>query len=476
MANKIREELKEKVNIEEVVMKSKIDSDKWRLNYHLMPPVGWLNDPNGLCEFRSKYHIFYQYSPLDPKGGNKFWGHYTSKNLIDWKKEEVALLPDEEFDKDGVYSGSAMVEDNKIYFFYTGNVKHLGNYDYIYKGRDHNTILVTSDDGVNFSEKVLLLKNEDYPSNMSCHVRDPKVWKDNNEYYMVIGARDKEDTGKILLYNSKDKNNWSLTNIIKSDEKLGYMWECPDFFKLDNKQVLLLCPQGIEPMGIDYRNIYQCGYFFLDGNIKNDYELSNFKELDRGFDMYAPQTFLDSKNRRILIGWMGMPDADYTNPTINNGWQHALTIPRELKVINHKLYQIPIEELNILRRNHRSIKVQKIIEVSNSYEMEINFNEEVNKLLIKLRRDVEVSFNNNLFSIKMGKSGYGRNTRSVKLDYLRNIRIFNDTSSIEIFINNGEEVFTTRVYDDLDNNYVYIEGDNIEGKIDIYDMDKFSYS
>ena len=475
--NKIREELKKKVNNEEVVMKNKVDSDKWRLNYHLMPPTGWLNDPNGLCYFKGEYHVFYQYSPLDPEGSDKFWGHYTSKDLINWKKEEVALLSDEAFDKDGVYSGSALIDDDTIHFYYTGNVKHEGNYDYIYEGRGHNTVLVTSKDGRNFTEKELLLENKDYPSNMSCHIRDPKVWKEEDNYYMVLGARDKNDIGQVLLYESKDKRNWIIKNLIKSEEKFGFMWECPDFFELDGKQVLLICPQGVETNGIDFQNIYQCGYFLVDGDIKTEnYKLSGFKELDRGFDIYAPQTFLDSKGRRILIGWMGIPDADYINPTIEKWWQHALTIPRELKVIGNKIYQLPIEELKVLRKSSKKLNLKETIIANYSYELEIDVHNEVESLEIKLREDVKLTYGNDgLFKLSMGKSGYGRDERSVIISNLKNLRIFNDNSSLEIFLNDGEESFTTRVYDGLKNNEIYIDCKNTKATINIYEMDKFSY-
>ena len=57
-------------------VKDIVNGDKWALQYHIMPKIGWLNDPNGLCYFKGEYHVFYQYSPLDAKGGLKFWAHY----------------------------------------------------------------------------------------------------------------------------------------------------------------------------------------------------------------------------------------------------------------------------------------------------------------------------------------------------------------------------------------------------------------
>ena len=56
-----------------------------RLTHHLMPPTGWLNDPNGLCWYKGRYHVFFQYSPFESNGGLKFWGHYSSEDMISCK-------------------------------------------------------------------------------------------------------------------------------------------------------------------------------------------------------------------------------------------------------------------------------------------------------------------------------------------------------------------------------------------------------
>ena len=311
----------------------KILSDKWRSKYHIMAPIGWINDPNGLCQFNDEYHVFYQYSPLEAKGGMKFWGHFVSKDLVHFQERDIAIYPDVKEDKDGVYSGSAFVKDDTMYFFYTGNVKHDGEHDYILTGREQNVILVTSKDGIEFSEKKILLRNSDFPENMSLHVRDPKVWEEDGTYYMVLGARGKDDKGYVLLYKSSDLYNWTLHSVpAGGEENMGYMWECPDLFYVDGKTVFMFSPQGLKADGFKYNNVYQSGYAF--GNFVNDkkeLKLGNFVELDRGFDFYAPQTFEDTKGRRIMIGWMGVPDAiEHKNPTVENYWQHQLTLPKEL--------------------------------------------------------------------------------------------------------------------------------------------------
>lgn len=468
-----------------------VSEDKYRLKYHLMPPIGWLNDPNGLCYFNDEYHIFYQYSPFEVNGGLKFWGHYKSKDLINWEDLGAKLYPDTPYDCHGAYSGSAFVENNKMYFYYTGNVKHVGDYDYVNDGREHNTIMFTSEDGVEFSDKKLILKNIDYPNNMTCHVRDPKIFKIDNDYYMVLGARDKSDKGCILIYKSKDLYNWTYSNTVSTNEKFGYMWECPDIFELkdlvtnEKKYILNISPQGIEKDGYKYNNIYQSGYFILDMNIKNNkFEFNEFTELDRGFDFYAPQTFVDNKGRTIMIGWMGLPDIEkdyYTNPTDKFNWMHALTIPRELILKNNKLYQQPIEEMKDLRINHINVKLKDEKEYkglkSNIYELDIKFNNIVDQFRLELKQDLELNFNKEkgIIKLKLGKSGYGRDLRIVELSELRNLQIFMDSSSIEIFINDGAEVFTTRIYSDKNTDNIVMTGNLGDVEINLYELGEYKY-
>ena len=134
-----------------------------RLTHHLMPPVGWLNDPNGLCWYKGRYHVFFQYSPFEANGGLKFWGHYTSEDLVDWKYEGTALYPDSPYDCHGVYSGSALAESEKLHLFFTGNVKIDGDYDYINEGRETSTLHVESEDGIHFGDKEEIISFEKYP-------------------------------------------------------------------------------------------------------------------------------------------------------------------------------------------------------------------------------------------------------------------------------------------------------------------------
>ncbi len=449
-------------NIQEIEEKEimTVSRESYRQKFHIMPPVGWLNDPNGLCYFKGEYHVFFQYCPFDANGGLKVWGHYTSKNLIDWKYNGVSFVPDCPYDCHGVYSGSAYIENDKMHIFYTGNVKYDGDYDYINNGRGSYTIKAESIDGINFSSKKCLMSLDDVPNDYTCHIRDPKVYKENDEYLMVLGGRKKGNRGAVLLYSSNDLENWILKEEIMSDKPFGYMWECPDILKFDNKTFLSMSPQGLEREEYRFQNVYQSGYALIENGIINT---ENFKEWDYGFDFYAPQTFTDEKGRTILIGWMGVPDSEseYTNPTAKRGWQHNLTLLRELKYKDNVILQYPVSEFNELRKNFKEIQSgENIIFKNRCFDCEIK--NIYGKIDIDICNSVKFSWDNGIAVLSLTeKVGYGRNVRKAKISKIDNLRIITDVSAIEIYINDGEYVFTTRFYPEV-NEYSLTVNTNAE--------------
>ena len=243
--NALQRDLKRLVPMVEAAGAARVAADPHRQKLHVQPPVGWLNDPNGLCQIGDEYHVFYQYGPFDPTGGVKHWGHVRSRDLFHWERLPVMLYPDEPFDCHGVYSGSALVEDGMLYLYYTGNVKHPGEYDYIKQGRGHNVCLATSRDAIHLDNKRCLMYNQDYPAGLTCHVRDPKVFALDGRYYMVLGARTLDDHGEVLVFESADKLHWNHINTITTPEPFGYMWECPDLFELDGQWFLAVSPRAL---------------------------------------------------------------------------------------------------------------------------------------------------------------------------------------------------------------------------------------
>ncbi|MHA9740921.1 glycoside hydrolase family 32 protein [Robinsoniella peoriensis] len=457
------------------------DDDQWRPGFHLMPVTGWLNDPNGLCYYKGFYHVFFQYSPFDENGGVKFWGHYKSKNLTEWEYLGTALYADQPYDCHGVYSGSAYIEEDTMYLYYTGNVKLLGDFDYVNKGRESNTVLAISKDGISFENKNCIMTNADYPSNCTCHVRDPKVWREGDRYYMVQGARRRgtvqgEDIGEVLLFESEDKVNWQIWDRITSENPFGYMWECPDYFQLDGVNILAVCPQGVNPEGIRYRNIYQCGYFTADKKIMSQCRLSDFTELDYGFDFYAPQTFQDEKGRRIMIGWAGMPDADYTNPTAQKeNWQHCMSVPRVLEWKNGQIFQRPVEELQMLRQEKISEEIAGCFVHKGLSMYEIEFFVSL-AFEIRIAQDLVIKYKPNSREIVLSLSGslaLGRTSRTVFVDKMDKIHLLVDNSILEVFINDGEKVMTTRFYPKEKVHDLMINADS--GKVHLWKLDAMGF-
>ena len=413
---------------------------KWRQNLHIEPPEGWMNDPNGLCFFDGLYHVYFQYSPGTPIGESvRRWGHYVSPDLLSWKYKGIVLDADIPEDRDGVFSGCALPSDDHIDFFYTGNVMEEGDYDYVFEGRGANVIHVASSDGAKMFSKKVLLRNSDYPDFCSCHVRDPKVWIEDGIYKMVLGARTKDDHGCVILYEGADIDSFEYKVSLTAPD-LGFMWECPDMFALGGKKFLAFCPQGVAREEYKMQNIFQSGYFTVDGD-----KLSDFEEFDYGFDFYAPQTFVAPDGRRLLIGWMGIGDDSYTNPTIELGWQHCLTLPRELTVgSDGKILQNPIRELDSLKKKTKPVED----EAWEGLPFEVNASEFTDNVSVSVS-GAEITWNKERCVLSLhftNGEGYGRTERKIKIASLESLRVIADVSSLEIYINGGHYVMGTRFY------------------------------
>lgn len=438
-------------------------NDGWRLGFHLMPPAGWLNDPNGLCQFRGTYHVYFQYSPVEkaPDGRSaRTWGHYAGPDLLHLTFRGVPFWP-EELDHDGCYSGSALVEDGAIHLFYTGNVKEPGEHDYIYDGRISNTIHIATD-GDTYGPKEFLFGTNEYPDECTRHVRDPKVWKENGRFYMVQGARMDgkknglgEDSGAVLLYESADMKHWALNKIIRSDRPFGYMWECPDYFAMGGQKFLSLCPQGVEAEEFRYQNIYQAGYYRVDGDLTDpEQTVRDFQEWDYGFDFYAPQSFVDEKGRRLFIGWVGMPDRPYDNPTkdVEDGWENALTVPRELTLRDGVICQNPIRELEDLRYGEEAVPSDGAFELTEGMgDIEISFPEgsDQSPWSVQIGEGLTLSYEGDILTMKLSERyGRGREERRVRIEKIENLRLLIDTSLLEVYTNEGKVALTTRFYPD----------------------------
>ncbi|MED4226975.1 glycoside hydrolase family 32 protein [Neobacillus cucumis] len=437
-------------------------NNRYRLGYHIMAPANWINDPNGLVQFNGEYHVFYQHHPYDENWGPMHWGHVKSKDLVHWEHLPIALTPGDECDKDGCFSGSAVDNNGELTLIYTGH-------HYTDKEKNlffQNQNIAVSKDGITF-EKVgenPVIANP--PADSSHHFRDPKVWKHRDTWYMVVGNATNEEVGRVILYRSPDLSKWEYVGVLaQSNGELGYMWECPDFFELDGKFVLMLSPQGIESKGDLYNNLFQTGYLIGDYDYENTkFVHGSFTELDFGHDFYAVQSFLDDKGRRIAIGWMDMWESNM--PTKEDGWCGALTLPRELTLgKNNKVLMNPVEELTLLRESQHHVcsnqsisggylveAKEDLLELKVEIDLEkttatsiglriLGMNEE--ETILKYKKEDQKLI---LDCSKSGKEEDGVRRTEFETDQLLSLRVFIDRSSIEVFANDGQASMTSRIY------------------------------
>ncbi|MGK0706549.1 glycoside hydrolase family 32 protein [Yokenella regensburgei] len=431
---------------------------RWYPRYHLAARAGWMNDPNGLVWFDGWYHVFYQHHPYSSEWGPMHWGHARSKDLVHWEHLTVALAPEGPADADGCFSGSAVVDGDMLALIYTGHKFH-GSPD-----TDANLYqvqcLATSRDGIHFERHGMVI---DTPPGLH-HFRDPKVWQEGESWYMVVGSR-VEDTGQVRLYSSSDLYKWQDEGIFaEADEGMGYMWECPDFFTLGEKRVLMFSPQGIAAEGYLHRNLFQSGYLLGEWQPGQQFTHDgHFIELDHGHDFYAPQSFLTPDNRRIVIGWLDMWESPM--PEKQDGWAGMLSLPRELSLgDDHRVKMKPVDEVTALRGSYfptpvRCLKNQKVFVAANAEAVEVQLVWDLNtstaeEFGMALGDGLRIYIDNQTQRLVVERrypEYLLEGTRSIPLPAgeVLSLRIFIDRSSVEVFVNDGDACLSTRIYPQL---------------------------
>lgn len=433
----------------------------YRHTYHVMPPIGWMNDPNGFGYAFGKFQFFYQFHPYSSAWGPMHWGHYTSKDLIKWELEPTALAPDTPYDKDGCFSGSSIVKDGKMYLMYTS----------VADGKQTQALAVSTD-GVNFEKMNRVIGSGDVPGDSSqADFRDPKVFKRGDSYYAIIGSRGNDGAGQLLLYRSPDIVNWEYVGKVWKDHRTGGIYECPDFTTIDGRDVLIASPQNFATDGWRHENVH--GNLYMTGTLdtstgefKRDYE----DEIDSGFDFYAPQTLTAPDGRVILTAWMQMWGR--TMPTQAHGWTGAAVLPRELTLKDGKLYQSPVREIEKYRTGKiyfedRQVSGEIALEGVSGTKTELCFTLDLGnaaKTGVKVFRGTEhetsiyydrvkdlVIFDRSQMGTRISGEGKEQNAvvRSTKVSVKNNklqFRIFLDVSSCEVFLNGGERAMTGNVY------------------------------
>ncbi len=329
--------------------------------FHLSPWIGWMNDPNGFCFYRGRFHLFYQYHPYGLEWGPMHWGHAESTDLLRWTHLPCALAPDTDADARGCFSGSAVpLPDGRLMLVYTGVSRDEAS------GTNFQAQCVAFGNGTDFVKppdnpvigRALLPDGYD-----PYDFRDPKAWlAQDGTFRMAVANNHRTKQGTVMLFAGEDTLHWRyLRDLDAGCGEYGSMWECPDYFELEGKQVLIVSPQHME-----CRDGFHPGSGTMalvgsrDGHTEA-FRRETVQPIDQGLDFYAPQTVLSPDGRRILIGWMQSWETCRLMPRLH-AWYGQMTAPRELFFRSGRLAQRPIREIETLRRGtvcHSRITVQK---------------------------------------------------------------------------------------------------------------------
>lgn len=478
------------INLDAAKFYKRKRKNNWRLNYHLEAPFGLINDPNGLAQYKGEYHIFFQWNPFGCEHRFKHWGLFKTKYFINYTYPKAVLYPNNRFDKNGVYSGSGYALEDRVELLYTGNVKNKYGKREAYQCR-----AVCYENGSVEKKGVVIPK---VPKGYTSSFRDPKIFERDGKYYFIIGAQTKDLKGRVLLYSSCDFEKWSYEGEIKTSyDNFGYMWECPNLINIDGNDILIFSPQGLEREEFRYQNIYQAGYIVGKLNFDTlEFVHGEFEELDFGTDFYAPQSFKDDSEREIIFGWMGLPEEEKYHPTGSKGWVHCLTMPRELKLKDNKIYQMPLNEMKNLRKDKTEDlenteilfwKSERIKE--NSYELVLEAEKykssefEIRMAISEIEySSLKIDFENNHGIFDNSEMAKGlKSIRKFKLKDVNakvKVHMFMDKSAVEIFINDGEVVLSSRIYPKEGSVGLEIISNGGEvkiNKLDIWSLGKFKF-
>jgi beta-fructofuranosidase len=407
-------------------------ADPTRPIYHVLPPALWCNDPNGPLFFNGYYHLFYQHNPYGDRWEHMHWGHVRSKDLVHWEHQPIALWPSQDKGEDHCFSGCAAVNDQgQPILLYTS----IGA-----KRPPEHWAAVGDDELVNWKKHPAnpLLTEKMHGEVKVPDWRDPFVFKEAGKWYMVCGGHRDGGHGRILLYTSDDLEKWQFLGVPFEGEEDN--WECPNFFKLGNKWVLIYSPHGLVR--------YYTGTFDLKTyKFKPEYHGT----LDYSDNFYAPNGLEDGDKRRVLWGWVkGFPGG--------RGWNGCLTLPRILTLGDGgRLEQRPAPELQKLRGDRLEQladihlnDASRVLEKTAGDALEILAQIETGDAKscgLKVRRSkdgkqaITISYDGKHLDVAGAKAPLilPENKRSLSL------HIFLDKSVVEVYANDG--VCVTRVLD-----------------------------
>ena len=437
-------------------------SPEQRPLFHLSPTVGWLNDPNGFSFYHGEYHLFYQYHPYDTNWGPMHWGHCKSKDMLHWERLPAALAPDQPYDQNGCFSGSAAeTPEGQHILMYTG-VRKDGN-------REFQTQCIAVGDGINYEKlpsNPVITKELVPPGGSFQDFRDPKIWWDGSQWLAVAGNRTEDGSGAVLLYASRDLKDWNFKGTIdRSRNQWGKMWECPDLFPLDGQMVLLVSPQELETSDLNFHKGYES--LCLLGSWepeKNRFIRRSVLPIDQGLDFYAPQTLLAPDGRRIMVAWMQDWDSAKCVPEGQN-WFGQMTLPRELHIRNGRLIQQPVRELERWRGErtaYENVEVSGDMSLPGIFgrtlDLTLRLQAQDGPFTLKFAQDnshfTAFTFQPDcsLLTLDRSHSGLPKShalSRTIPVrsrEGLLELRLILDRFSVEAFVNGGEQTLSATLY------------------------------
>jgi len=428
---------------------------------HLKAPGNWINDPNGFIYYKGKYHLFFQYFPYAPYWGTMHWGHAVSEDLVNWEHVGIALYPSKDFDRNGVFSGSALDIDGKMHLFYTGVVYDETDPENIHVSKDgrilQNQVVITSLDGMHFDnikdKRLIITKDMEAAVADPYDCRDPKVWKEGKDYFLCLGSTENHEKGALLIFKSSNAEDWTFFTKVVS-EKLGTILECPDMFKTGNQWVLVSSPCGIYK-GADYaENQAVIRKMEFDDKTGEITLADRFQFFDYGMDLYAPQSTLDKDGVRTIIAWARMAEAktSATNPEAGGkDWNGMMCIPRTVGMVDGEIVTAPHKNVKIFFDKFESIlQADGKTYVRNSgvcrqivTDLQEGEAVETDGVVITLKKGIlEVDR-----SSRMPRGGH---THSLsKTPYIGgkcHLEIYDEPDMIEVFVNHGKYVITNIKY------------------------------
>jgi len=440
----------------------RLASDPLRPQYHLLPAHNWMNDPNGPIYFRGRYHMFHQYNPQAAVWGNMNWAHAISPDMIRWQHEPIAISPTADGpDRDGVFSGSAVLDEGKPTVIYTAVASPASEADATLRDgahtwRETQCLAVAQDDDLRVWKKLSEPVIAAPPVGMAVTgFRDPALWREGNRWMLILGSGTLERGGAILLYTSTDLRHWTylhpLVEGAPSDRKssnpvdTGDMWECPDFFPLGNKHVLLISTMGKVRWKV--------------GSYANQ-RFTPEKEgvVDWG-SYYAAKTMLDADGKRILWGWI--PETRRDAELIAAGWAGVMSLPRTLSLTAENELQTMVHPCaHALRGKHSQVDPRqsagsrwKALDTSPiadlAAEIELEVLPKANRFALEMKSYDGLVFATIGYSVDEGKCQLRINDVAAPLagspGSAVRLHIFLDGSVLEVFANDTTAL-TARIY------------------------------